>query len=466
MEDEPLSDDELREMRPIVQRINGGDCVLVLGPRVAVRSDDPNHTPLDELVAAHILEKFDLSADAGAVPPSLRHTAEAHYRKQKDPEELQIAVADFYGKAASATTPFHRDLAALPFRLCLSASPDDLMFKAFEEAVEPQSKETKKPQKGHYNFHGGTPEPGLFAPTAKRPLVYHLYGHYDDPPSLVLTEGDLIEFLVAVIRGIPPIPDEVRSLLTPPEASFLFFGFGFQNWYLRVLLHVLNAYGHRSKGIAFEDKQFFDHPDREQTVSFFSGDRQIEFRPLLWEQFAKKLRAAYERGLPKAKQAASATPQRQASNGRSPKVFVSYANDDRNDVEALAEQLESGYGIATWQDKQNLRAGDNWQRVLLDVITRIVDYVIVVQTPKMVSRNEGVYHEEIKAALLRQSRMREPLRFLIPVTMGAGCPVLPTLRDLHVIDVSTPEGIEALAQSILEDWQRRTPDDPTSGAQA
>ncbi|HEX2123689.1 MAG TPA: toll/interleukin-1 receptor domain-containing protein [Thermoanaerobaculia bacterium] len=287
----------------------------------------------------------------------------------------------------------------------------------------------------------------LAEPAAERPLVYHLFGHYADPKSLVLTEGDLIEFLVAVVRGTPAVPDQVRSMLADQSGSFLFLGFGFHNWYLRVLLQVLNVYGHRSKPIAFEDTQFFSHPDRQQVAGFFSGDRLIEFRPLRWEEFARQLRDAYGGG------AAPKPAAEPAAGTAAPKAFLSYASEDRDAVEALAGQLEAR-GVEVWQDQQDLRAGDKWDRVLIDVIEKRVDYVVVVQTRAMNVRIEGVFHREIATAMKRHENMGGHFRFLVPVTMRDG-ELLPSLSEWHTVNVETPAGVDALVHSIKEDWQRR-----------
>jgi hypothetical protein len=239
-------DVERRECRGLVERIKRGDCVLVLGPRVALRESDPAGRPLDEILAGDLLESLGVHGTEAALPPTnLRRAADLHYRMRHDREDLELTVQDFYVREGQSTTDFHRDLAHLPFRLCVSASPDDLMAKAFADAQ-------KEPQKTHYSFK--QPQSARLAtPTPAKPLVYSLFGHYEDPRSLVLTEGDLIEYLVSIVRGSPPVPDQVRSVLADPTSSFLFLGFGFHNWYLRVLLQVMNVYGHRSKAFAFED---------------------------------------------------------------------------------------------------------------------------------------------------------------------------------------------------------------------
>ena len=247
----------------------------------------------------------------------------------------------------------------------------------------------------------------------------------------------------------------MRSILADPAASFLFLGFGFHNWYLRVLLQVMNVYGHRSKAMAFEDTQFFSHPEHEQAVGFFSGDRLIDFRPLRWELFAQQLREEYEASVPR--KITDATSAHVSPAPNAPRAFVSYASEDREAVEALAEKLEAR-GIRVWQDKQDLRAGDNWNQVLLDVIARHVDYVVVVQTPAMTTATKGVFFREIDAALLQQAEMGEfdgqKLRFLVPVKIGA-CALLSSLKAYHVIDVSEADGMDLLTKSILEDWDRR-----------
>jgi TIR domain/SIR2-like domain len=445
------NDRELRELRGLVERINRGDCVLVLGPRVAVRPDDPERQPLDVLLAQELIESLGPTGVEGtASSANLHRAADLYYRTRQDRVELDIAVQDFYEREASATTEFHRDLAKLPFRLCISASPDSLMVNAFAAT------EGKAPQKGYYAYRAIN-TPRLQRPTAERPIVYHLFGHHEEAKSLVLTEGDLIEFLVAIVRGAPAVPDQVRAMLADPAASFLFIGFGFHNWYLRVLLQVMNVYGHQSKAIAFEDTHFFDHPERQQVVGFFSGDRLIEFRPLQWDTFAKRLAEAYEGSSRKRVDAALPAPAPVQFSEKAPLAFISYASENRDRVEALMAVLQAR-GINVWQDRQDLRAGDDWNQKLIRVIQKMVDYAIVLQTEEMLSRTEGVFHREIREAEIRQSGMSEyegeKLRFLIPVQVGA-CGILSSLENRHVIDIDTPGGEDALADSILEDWRKR-----------
>jgi hypothetical protein len=451
MENSGQSDADRRELRILVEQIKSeAGCVLVLGPRVAIRADDPDRRPLDELLALELCASLGEQAKEAALShPTLRRAADLYYHWRQDRTDLEVFAQDFYAREGSSTTELHRDLARLPFRLCISASPDSLMLNAFEETG------TKRPQKSYYCFKRSSVA-RLSPLTPERPLVYYLFGHHEDRESLVLTEGDLIEFLVAIVRGLYPVPDQVRSILQDSAASFLFLGFGFQNWYLRVLLKVMDVYGHVTKAIALEDTQFFSHPDREQTIAFFSdARRRIDFRQLRWELFARQLREVYETTLPPPKTEATTGPLLPGPNA--PKAFISYASEDAEAVDTLAEKLESR-GVRVWRDKQDLRAGDRWNEVLLDVINNRVDYVVVLQTSAMTTAIRGVFHREIEAARLRDAESGESdgqkLRFLIPVKIG-DCARLSSLKAFHAIDVAGDEGVDLLAKSILEDWDKR-----------
>jgi hypothetical protein len=140
-----------------------------------------------------------------------------------------------------------------------------------------------------------------------------------------------------------------------------------------------------------------------------------------------------------------------------PCAFLSYASEDRALVDLLRGKLEAN-GVRVWQDRQNLRAGDRWNDVLLSVVKNKVDYAIVVQTPSMTTAVSGVFHREIKAALEKDGDMGEfedqKLRFLIPVTIGP-CEPLRSLTDFHMIDVGDSDGVGLLIESIMEDWAKR-----------
>jgi hypothetical protein len=80
----------------------------------------------------------------------------------------------------------------------------------------------------------------------------------------------------------------------------------------------------------------------------------------------------------------------------------------------------------------------------------------VLQSPRMLDKPESYFWREINFALERQNDFGPGFRFIIPVLLEAH-PELPlsNLRDLHRIDLTAPDGVDALAQTIMDDWRKR-----------
>jgi hypothetical protein len=435
--------DQLLSIRTLARQIREGKCVLVLGPGASTDPSGPEEVPLHIMLARQLAatlripkeEKKDLNTD------DLRHVSQILLDRQiRNPFVLQDMVVEFYKQFSGNTTSFHRNIASLPFELCITTTPDDFMFNALQEAG-------KSPTRDFYNFRESH-SVNITEPTPKYPLVYHLYGYLDEPGSLVVTENDLIDFLVKIVQDAPPLPKGITARLSRTVSTCLFVDLGFKNWYLRVLMRSLGLRPDqvRAKSVALEDREFFVQPKQHQTTVFFSGSTPIDFHQESLDEFASGLREQYDL-LDRASRPPASVPAAGA-----PMAFLSYASEDREFVERLADQLQVA-GIAVWQDKQKLRAGDDWERKLTYVIENLVNYVVVVQTISMLQQPEGYFYQEIRAALRRQERIREGLRFVVPVRTCDNN--LQALDHLHSICVKTHDGIGELVRSIHEDWNAR-----------
>ena len=71
-----------------------------------------------------------------------------------------------------------------------------------------------------------------YQPSKDEPLVYHLHGFDEHPGSLVLTEDDYMEFLVAITQNIgresDPIPRRIRQAMA--DSSLVLLGYSLRNW--------------------------------------------------------------------------------------------------------------------------------------------------------------------------------------------------------------------------------------------
>jgi len=136
-----------------------------------------------------------------------------------------------------------------------------------------------------------------FTPTEKAPLVYHLFGRYDFPESLVIAEDDYFDFLIGVTRNKQLIPAYVLKVLV--STSLLFFGFQLDEWNFRIFYRaIMNQEGGGNRqgtaGIGVQVDQENDDigdPDsaRRYLEAYF---KQTAFINLYWgrtEEFIQEL---------------------------------------------------------------------------------------------------------------------------------------------------------------------------------
>ena len=429
--------DELqdREWRRLIETIHRSNCVLVLGADVAFDPSDKTRTPLTTRLAQRLADGLP---DTPCDPTALPLVAQLYLQQpDQDRYDLEIDVTDFYQPYAEQTTDFHRNVAALPFSLCITTTPDRFLAKAFTELG-------KQPTSAYYDFSRPGRPAQISGADDRHPVVYALFGDLAQRSSLVLAETELLDFLVTVLRGSSGLPDFIAGQLAAPQTAFLFVGFGFQRWHSRILLHVLQTEGHRTRSLAMEGDAFFSHPDRARTALFFEQACSLVFRRQNWVEFAAELRHRYEESYADAAAAAGPPP-------GSPKVFLCHDSRDRETVAALEQKLHA-LGVDTWRDKQDLRGGDDWDRQIKHVLRKQVDYVLVCETPNLIGKGEGYLHLEIKEALARQQRFPNDQRFVVPA-MIEPCDVLAELQALHREDLTDDPGVQRLAEALLADWR-------------
>jgi hypothetical protein len=147
----------------------------------------------------------------------------------------------------------HMTLAALRLPVYLTTNYDDFMYKALQAAV-PAGPEgaSYKPQRDHCRWYDkGSQKSKAKAklphpPSPYSPVIYHLHGILDVPRSMVLTEDDYLDFLVATSELENLIPSEVRTALS--NTSLLFIGYSLEDLDFKVILRRLSTWMQRAEG--------------------------------------------------------------------------------------------------------------------------------------------------------------------------------------------------------------------------
>jgi hypothetical protein len=303
----------------------------------------------------------------------------------------------------------------------------------------------KKPLRASYNYRGENPDMVRMG-TMENPLVFYLYGTIAEPESLVLTENNLIDFLVAVISKNPPLPRNILSELRNQNKSLLFLGFGFKHWYLRILLHVLQGHDKESRSFALEQYVSGNIEELQSEIVFFkTSDYKITICEEELQSFVRELQKRYEKW-------ASAKPS-EFELQNAPAVFLCHSGQNRNDVEVLRDRLREA-GFNAWFDEHDQRGSDEWDRRIEQAIKKELDYVIVLQSQAMITATEGSLKKEIDLAFQRHRACKPGIRFIIP-TKIEDCTSLEELEPLQTIDLVNKENVEKLISTLRRDQQRR-----------
>ena len=155
------------------------------------------------------------------------------------PQDLEPAILTVgrLRREANEDDPY-RVAAALPARVYVTTAWTNLL----QDALRSRGKE---PITMKFRWDTAIDPPRRrrerVVPSQDQPLVYHLFGHLDDPSSLVLSEDDYFAWFTAWLQKGKDVPKVVQSALT--KNSLLFLGFQLVDWDFRVVFHAIKSFG-------------------------------------------------------------------------------------------------------------------------------------------------------------------------------------------------------------------------------
>lgn len=419
------------DWRSLVDAVDRGACILMLGPD-AVTVDGTGEPLTTRLAAEMVAGGAPADAEAGlwAVAQSVLGGGDRN---------ALYALARPYLVNARLDRETLAPLARLPFGLVVNTVPGARVEEIWRETDGPD-----RQTRAAYYSRAGTQDRPPAAGTTASPLVYHLFGALDDLDSLVLAESDLLDFLVGVIGGDPPLPGFLTAEMRARSKSLLFLGFRLGEWPLRVLMRALASESRRSlRSYALESRA-----PAPSTAQFYQEGHNVHFYRLDVPEFARRLEADVQAlHLPRT----ATAPPPAAADSRDPLVFISYASEDRDAAGRISAALQRA-GVRTWFDVDDLRGGDAWEQRITAELRHgsTIDYMVILQTPTLAGKVDAFVNVEIKLGLRRQNYFRDSadLAFIIPVTIGGGDDTLPELDGLQSVDLASPDDVDPLLAAI------------------
>lgn len=406
--------------------IQQNECVLLLGPNAATYNGEPLLQLLIKRFARLLQREHGiLPTDC---PTKLFELVKMYQSKQGDRttalEKIGKILASFYSEFAPSDIPIYRLLADLPLRYIINTSPDDLAAQALAQ---------KNRVPHSYFYHFFKPEHNTkdndaavdlvdakvikeeinTRNTANKkiidtntPLFYNLTGHYSQPDSLVLTDDDRLQFVEKVLQtdggGLPPnlafyFTNKPRFRM---RKTYLFIGFDFNEWHLRLLMHLLR----RSQEHLPQTFTLQNADDLHNEVRFFYNNSfNMVFAGNESEDFLTELGKQLKKNTPSKK-----------DNTNALQTLLLYHEADTSLCEELDRylaNLRSSGLIETWHEGKILASSDRDQIITEKLQT--ADIIVPLVTANFMD-SDKLYEQDLKIALQRHESGEAKL---VPILM-------------------------------------------------
>ncbi|NAS14319.1 toll/interleukin-1 receptor domain-containing protein [Poritiphilus flavus] len=441
-----------RDWKILVNNIISGNCILVIGPDMASVEIEGKSKPITSHFANHLVGEIDGNPKIGN-EDDLEEVIEA-FLHQEPEDALQFEADEFFRENCDER-PVYDDLAAIPFNLIINASPDKSLIRAFER------KDLKIDKDFYVDFynHKGRKRDQARWEDEKKPMLFYLYGSSDNWDSVVVSEIHLLDYLLSIISQTPALQSNISSRFCDEKTSFVFLGFGFQNWYLRILLYTLLGgkevqKGRSRRSVALEKMMTDDKSDSDRITVLFKNKLNIIYPERKLDEFISELRKLCENKLKGKEEETGIRPDHEDDEidiPGAPSVFICHASEDKKEAMDIYRSLKKGQ-LNPWIDKEGIRSGDNWNLVLERTI-KDIDYFIVVQSKAMAGKVRGYVNKEINLALRLADEVRAGFNYLFPVLIDDSEP-LEELRKYQTRDLTDISNIKGLIKDIRRDWER------------
>jgi hypothetical protein len=188
----------------------------------------------------------------------------------------------------------YRILSNLPASIYLNASYEPLLFRSLKAVG-------KNPEAIITSWRGvdipKQPQPNNTTPADETPWVYHVFGLFGKPDTIVLTEDDFFDYLIATSRLDLLLPTLVGRLM---QSSLLFLGFRLDDWRFRVLFRMIvtrqgtetmKELSHVGVQVNPDEQGFADvERTRRYIESYFHGGKSAPEVSVYWGSCADFLR--------------------------------------------------------------------------------------------------------------------------------------------------------------------------------
>lgn len=206
----------------LAQIIDEGKCVLFLGPEATVNYGDQDR---QNRFFRQLLDNYP-----GQLHSYHQEDGLFVFSEQQAIYNISVEVNRFYSNDYSS--PMLSKLAQIPFHFIVLLTPDT----SFQKEMERQGFAFNEDYYNRLAKH----EPEL--PTRNTPpLFYHLLGSVKKTDTLIISHGQMYEYIRSFLGGAP-LPQNIKTAINYQNAkNLIFLGVHFDKWYFQLMLNMLGV---------------------------------------------------------------------------------------------------------------------------------------------------------------------------------------------------------------------------------
>lgn len=364
--------------------LNNQQCILVLGSGISTGADDDGRErPLTELLANKLADQIEQDNRVIEGDRNNLFQIASEFIRYNGHTTLHRVTKEFYADYG-APNDLQEQLARLPFHLIFNAAPDLLFLNALERA-------DKMPKAFSYKTQGAERNKAYEAiskPTVQSPVLFNMLGVWEDPGSLVITESTQLDYLQDIIKHQDAIPNTLLEICKTRKSTFVFAGFDFERWQLRLLLRALGL--DNDANIAHWALQPPTSLKRD-TLLFFKGEYGLQFLDADTAAFVKELGE-------RQKNYGVATPQQTPAKLRAVCLYAQEDESFKKEFDAHLSPLREHQQVETWDEAMILPG-----QAVEEAFQKAIDeaHLIVLLASADFVESESLYQEHLVRAIER-----------------------------------------------------------------
>jgi len=429
-----MNEDPERQWETLLDSIEDGRVIPVIGPELVLLPDDGTLIPIDQWISKRLLKRLNLPESG--LPKRLTYN-DVVSKYLSDGGDRQEIYSDIYAilKPGIALADDHalRDLVSIePFKLFVLLTCDPALAQAIDDA-RPQ----QRAQRIAYAPNNVCDLPVPFEDLTQ-PVVFHLLGKACCAPEFVTCEEDLLEFLHA-LQDRQRQPENLFDALR--EHYLLILGCGLNDWVTRFFLRASRSAG-LSQSRRFCETLVGEQADDAAGLLLFLENFSRKTRVIktssyaFVKELARRWRLRHHDDTPQPPRPIAAAPVvKMIARGA---IFISYASENREAAKQLANAL-SVHKLDVWFDREALQAGDDWDERIRRNVERCSLFVPIVsrETLRESNRRRYFWREWNSASRIADGiAASEP--FIVPVVID----------DTHVESADALPGCFSRVQAI------------------